>query len=75
MAKNPAQIIHECNKNGEPVFVLRAKDRASVVALEAYFLMVSEAGCNETFTEEVRDIANQFHLWQSQNLDKTRIPD
>lgn len=73
--KNPNQIVHECQKREEPVFVLRAKDRASVVALEAYYLMVSEAGCNAEFAEEVRQIANNFHLWQAQNRDKTRIPD
>ncbi len=75
MPKNPVQIINECRKSGEPTFTIRAKDRASVVALEAYFLMVQEAGSNPEFAEEIRHIANEFHLWQSKNQETTRMPD
>jgi hypothetical protein len=75
MSKNPFQIINECHKKGEPVFVIRAKDRASVVALEAYLLVTSYGHCNPEFMEEIKQIVNDFHLWQSQNQEDTRMPD
>jgi len=75
MPKNQIQIINECRKSGEPTFTIRAKDRASVVALEAYFVIISQGKCNPEFLEEIRQITNDFHLWQAENKHVTRMPD
>lgn len=73
--KNPIQIINECAKTGEPTFTIRAKDRASVVALEAYLIVIENSNCNAEFKEELKQIANEFHLWQSEHQSITRLPD
>ena len=73
--KNPIQIIHECSRNNEPTFTFRAKDRASIIALETYLLVIEDRNSNPEFKQEVRDIVNSFHLWQIQNQHLTRMPD
>jgi hypothetical protein len=73
--KNPIQIINECRQTGEPTFTIRAKDRASVVALEAYIVVIENSNVNPEFKEELKQIANDFHLWQAGNQHKTRLPD
>lgn len=73
--KNPIQIINECAKTGEPTFTIRAKDRASIVAIEAYIVVIENSKVNPEFKEELKQIANDFHAWQSQNQHITRMPD
>ena len=74
--KNPHQIINECQKHGEPTFTIRAKDRASIVALETYRIIIEESDkVNPEYKEEIRQIVNDFHQWQCQNQHVTRLPD
>jgi len=76
MSKNPHQIINECAKSGEPTFTIRAKDRASIVAIEAYRLIIEQSDkINPEFKDEIRSIVNDFHLWQAENQHVTRMPD
>lgn len=75
MRKNPIQIINECAKTGEPTFTIRAKDRASIVALEAYIVVIENSNVNDEFKEDLKQISNDFHEWQYKNQHKTRLPD
>jgi dTDP-4-dehydrorhamnose reductase len=72
----------------EPVFILRASDNASVMAIRdylnfAYDTAVEEAADDErpdsvvrgAFEELVGEAAQEFEKWREANADKCHLPD
>jgi hypothetical protein len=50
--------------DGEPVFLLRARDKQSVAAIRHYAVSCELAGCSDEFIEHLIDEANKFDNWQ-----------
>lgn len=58
-----------------PVFVILAKDKAAVPAIEEYGLIAFEIGAKQDFLDGVSGRAAQFQLWQNENTDSVKVPD
>lgn len=52
---------------GEPVFLLRATDPLTPLALQDYAHRCQEAGCDASFIESVKARANEIAEWQANN--------
>jgi hypothetical protein len=63
-------IIHDPD---EPVFVLRARDAFSVLALSEYLSVITDSLCDDTYCNEVNNRMIQFAEWQKNHYIK--IPD
>lgn len=76
MSVKDDRIIQQANETDEPIFVLRAKDLLSVLALQAYidFLEKYEANDAPILVEAV-DRLNEFREWQKANPGKVKLPD
>jgi hypothetical protein len=48
----------------EPIFIIRAQDRVSVAAIEAYAHLNETEGNDPTFMDNLRQVADQFNHWQ-----------
>jgi len=57
----------------EPVFLIRAKDRAAAFAIEAYAIFAERQGATAEFLNNVKGWAQVVRTWQEQNL--TKVPD
>lgn len=70
------QIIAETHDTDEPIFVFRAKDLLSLLALKKY-QEVTEAysGDDHEFAEGVAHKIHDFIDWQRANSDKVKLPD
>jgi len=71
------KIIDECSGTDEPIFVFRAKDKLSLKILLYYRL---QCGDREKFIskDHVAGIKHRivdFEIWQTNNPDKTSLPD
>ena len=71
------QITMERGKfnEDEPVFVLRAMDWLSVMAISTYLSGCKKADCEESHIGAVEDAMADFLKWQARNLDKVKKPD
>ena len=52
----------------EPVFVLRAKDRLSAPAIQAYAEMAQDAGCTPEFVESAQSAGDTLASWPTKKL-------
>lgn len=59
----------------EPVFVIRAKDKAAVHAIRGYAAYAGGVGAEEEFLESVLAQADVFAEWQDKNVAKVKPPD
>lgn len=73
--KSNLLMLSEAALNGEPCFVIRAKDALSLKALDAYLVEANNSACPKAFIEDVETIREEFHQWQTENLDKVKNPD
>ena len=73
--KTAESVLESARKNNEPVFVLRAKDKASTRTLSRYVVLCQRYGCNLEFLQDVNRIAMDFYNWRTKNKDQIKIPD
>ncbi len=59
----------------EPIFILRAQDGLSRIALSAYADIVSKSGCSMEFEEGIYQVDDAFLDWQQQNNETVKLPD
>lgn len=59
----------------EPVFVLRAKDKASVETIKDYRLNARAEGSTDSFCHSVDQVVRDFERWQRTNPAKVRAAD
>lgn len=59
----------------EPVFIIRAKDRASIPALLAYAQEALRIGASVEFVYDVAGSILRFEKWQVANGDIVKVPD
>ena len=60
---------------GEPVFILRAQDLVSLVAIDEYGGACDEAGVSDDHLVAIAEVYKDFDEWQENNSDKTKLPD
>lgn len=63
------------NGEDEPVFLIRARDRASVATLIDYRNNASQEGAVSEMLEAVDTTIEQFEQWQTENHESVKIPD
>lgn len=73
--KTTESVIHKAKKNNEPVFVIRAQDKCSIDAINAYLNSCAMENCSEGFVAEIVSIVDEFEEWQNLNKSKVKIPD
>ena len=59
----------------EPVFLIRGKDAAAVMAIRDYARQAGYVGASDAFVENVEDIAVEIEMWQNANQDRVKVPD
>lgn len=70
------RIVAQCQANGEPYIVFRAKDFFSTQVLGYYEELITKYGPEDTeFHHQLTDRLNEFKAWQRKNTDKVRYPD
>jgi hypothetical protein len=68
------QVEIEGIPEDEPVFIIRARDRLSVAALDAYAELANIGGeVEEEFLDQIDGVTGDFKIWQRQN--ETKVPD
>ena len=72
--KNIKKILQDAQKDNEPVFVIRAKDKFSTNAIYTYIGKCIDH-CDLSHTREIIHIAGEFMIWQMEHPDKVKIPD
>lgn len=60
---------------GEPVFIFRAKDILSIMALDAYAGMVEKFSPHSDHLAAIVDRMKDFRDWQHANPSKVKLPD
>lgn len=63
------------NGEDEPVFVIRARDRASVATLMDYRNNACQEGAESKMLASVDTTIEQFEQWQSENHGLIKVPD
>lgn len=78
MSETPAErnrrIFEEATAAGEPVFVIRAKDKWSVEAIYAYDRLVEDDVGSE-FRAAIDDLVDDFARWRVDHVDQIKAPD
>lgn len=61
-------------RDGEPVFILRAKDVLAPMAIRAYMDLCVAAGCDEKHLEGITAQLEEFASWAEANKGRLTIP-
>lgn len=72
--KNIIRMLNSAQKNNEPIFILRAKDKNSIEAIETY-LKECKNSSPKQHIKEIEQILLEFKEWQKENPKKTKYPD
>lgn len=75
MKKTAESVLIRARENNEPVFVLRAKDKAAVKAIQAYQAECRRLECDNSHIEDVQSILEEFALWRANNMEQVKKPD
>lgn len=58
-----------------PIFVLSAKDRIAIEAINDYKNRCIENNCSDSFIIDIQKRINEFKKWRIENPDKIKLPD
>lgn len=76
VSKSAVGIVQSAFDNGEPVFVLRAKDIFSLPVIGEYLNRVRQYGpTNPSYEKDIEHIFQAFRTWQEMHLGQVRYPD
>ena len=76
VSKSAEGIVRKAFENGEPVFVLRAKDIFSLPIISRYLNMVRTRGpTNSDYEKDIENIFQAFRTWQEDHVGQVRYPD
>ena len=75
MTKKDKKIIDDSERRGIPIFVITAKDRASIRTLIKYYNACENIGCHSDHLWGVTQRINDFAIWQRDNSDFVKTPD
>lgn len=75
-AHDKAEAILGHLNEDEPIFILRAQDILSVMAIRHYASLIENYCYHDTHQlESVVQAANEFAQWQRENPGKVKLPD
>lgn len=74
MPKSAQEIIDSAAAQGEPVFVLRAKDIYAPDIVRQYLVRASSSSSVD-MVEDLQEVIWSMTKWQNDNPDKVRFPD
>ena len=74
MTEKDKKIIEECEKTGEPIFVLRAKDKYALETLIEYRELCAHK-CSTDHFQAIEKRIDEFGDWGIDNESKMKIPD
>ena len=69
--KDQKRLLHKCLLEDIPAFVICGTDICSVQAMEAYYQIAVEKGCNSNFLEDLTLAIEDFNV---RNLKKLKYP-
>ena len=72
--ENPTSCFNKAGID-EPIFVLRASDRAAPGTIRAWAERAKKMGCPTAKWQEAMDCAMAFEEWGRFNEDKVKVPD
>jgi hypothetical protein len=75
MNKKDQKIIADSEAAGIPIFVLTAKDRCALAALDAYNRQCIAMGCLIEHTDGVLARIHEFENWKRNNPKGVKLPD
>jgi hypothetical protein len=75
METKTLKIIADAQRDNIPIFVLTAKDKLSIEAIEHYWSICDLDNCEPAHIVGVQQRINDFQAWQSANPDKVKLPD
>lgn len=73
--KGKAAYILDTLHPEEPIFVLRAKDLLSPLALLAYRDLIDQYNPGGDIARDINAAISAFRLWQTGNPDRVKFPD
>lgn len=77
MSETPTErnrrIYLDATAAGEPVFVIRAKDRHAPSAILAYAVIASDSG--DAFCDALDELVAEVEAWQAANPEQVKAPD
>lgn len=59
----------------EPIFIIRGQDVLAYPTLEYYTRIASDAGCDPSFLEELRQVQNAFSHFSVEESGQIKVPD
>lgn len=74
MTEKDKKIIEDAEREGIPIFVLTAKDKIALQALIEYRDSCGVICSNEHY-QGIEKRIDEFAEWESNNLNKMKIPD
>jgi hypothetical protein len=74
MTPKNKKIIEDSEAQGIPIFVLTAKDKKSVKAIEEY-ISACIPYCSISHISGTHERLDEFRDWQKANPDKVKLPD
>jgi len=75
MRKTAESVLISARENNEPVLVLRAKDKASIKAIQAYQAECRRLECDESHISGIQGILEDFALWRAYHMEQVKKPD
>lgn len=75
MKKTAESVLISARENKEPILVLRAKDKASIKAIQAYQEECRRLECDNDHLVGIQDILTDFALWRANNMEQVKKPD
>ena len=74
--KYTIEQIKEIMESGEPIFVMRAKDKSAVAALEYYRdnTQIYDSNISD-WQADLNVVIDKFEEWETKNPDKMKYPD
>ena len=73
--KDQKRLLHKCLLEDIPAFVICGTDICSVQAMEAYYQIAVEKGCNSNFLEDLKLAIEDFKAFQCEEPEKVKIPE
>lgn len=73
--KTAETVLAAARANNEPVFVIRARDKAAIRALNSYIAECDGLNCNLEHLSGVEDIIDDFKQFAEDNPDQMKVPD
>ncbi len=73
--KDQKAILTKCLLNDRPAFVIAGNDACAVEAMEAYYRIAKEKGCNQAFLDDMKLVIKEMAQFQKDEPEQVKLPD